>query len=41
MVQLPDHRDFSGSTVNTPLISASGRVDLSTDRAGNDETRNG
>ena len=39
VVQNPDRRDFTGSKENTPLMSASSRLDLSIDQGGIDETR--
>ena len=39
VVQKPDRRDFTGSTENTPLMSASSRLDLNVDQDGIDETR--
>ena len=38
--QKPDWRDFTGNSVNTPLMSASSRLDLSEDQDRDDETRN-
>ena len=40
VIQNPDRKDLTGNTVNTPLISASSRVDLTVDQYRNDETRN-
>ena len=39
VLQNPDRRDFTGNTENTPLISASSRLDLNIDQDGIDETR--
>ena len=39
-VQNPYQRDFSKNAGNTPLISASSRLDLNTNQDRNDETRN-
>ena len=39
VVQNPDQRDFPESTENTPLMSASNRVDLNIDQGRNDEGR--
>ena len=38
IVQNPNRRDFTGNTENTPLISASSRLDLSVDQDRNVET---
>ena len=38
-VQKPDRRDFLWSACNTPLMSASSRLDLNTNQDRNDETR--
>ena len=40
MAQNPDQRDFSGNRENTPLMSASSRVDFNIDQNRNDATRN-
>ena len=40
MVQNLHQRDFTGNIVNTPLMSASIRVDLNVDQDKKDETRN-
>ena len=40
MFQNPNQKDFSANTENTPLMSASSRVDLNIDEDRNDETRN-
>ena len=39
VVQNPDRRDFTGNSENTPLMSASSRMDLNVDQDKNDETR--
>ena len=39
-VQNPDRGDFLGNAENTPLMSASSRLDLNTNQDGNDEIRN-
>ena len=39
VVQKPDWRDFTENTENTPLMSASSRLDLNIDQEGIDETR--
>ena len=39
VVQNPDRRDFTGNTENTPLMSASSRLDLNVDQDRNDDTR--
>ena len=39
-VLYPDRRDFLGNAGNTPLMSASSRLDLNTNQDRNDETRN-
>ena len=39
-VQNPDRRGFLGNAGNTPLMSASSRLDLYTNQDKNDETRN-
>ena len=38
VVQNPDRRDFTGNTENTPLMSASRRLDLYIDQDRIDET---
>ena len=40
VVRNPHQRVFSGNTGNTPLMSASSRVDLNLDQDKNDDTRN-
>ena len=40
VVQKPDRWDSTGSTENTPLMSASSRIDSNIDPDRNDETRN-
>ena len=40
VVQNPDQRDLTGNTVNTPLMSASIRLDLNADRDRGEDTRN-
>ena len=40
VVQNPDQRDFTGNTENTPLMSASSRLNLNIEQERNDETRN-
>ena len=40
VVENLDHWDFSGNMENTPLKTASSRVDLNIDQDRNDETRN-
>ena len=39
MIQNPDQRDFTGNTEDTPLTSASSRLDLNIKQDGNDDTR--
>ena len=39
-VQNPDRRDFIRNAINTPLMSASSRLDLNTNQNKDDETRN-
>ena len=40
VIQNPDRKGLTGNEVNTLLISASSRVDLTIDQDRNDETRN-